>query len=70
MENDQVVAFKIALSVSFLMFLISLAILVWMATAFTGELSITQDTLRIAADSLWKASAGVMFGLVSGRSLS
>ncbi len=70
MENDQVVAFKIALSVSFLMFLISLAILVWMATAFTGELSITQGTLRIAADSLWKASAGVMFGLVSGRSLS
>ena len=70
MENDQVVAFKIALSVSSLMFLISLAILVWMTVAFTGELSITQGTLRIAADSLWKASAGVMFGLVSGRSLS
>ena len=63
-------SFKLALGVSLLMFFVLLGTLVWVSSAFTGELSDTQDTLKTTVDSLLKASAGVIFGLVSGKSLS
>ena len=63
-------SFKLALGVSSLMFFVLLGTLVWVSLAFTGELSETQDTLKTTVDSLLKTSAGVIFGLVSGKSLS
>ena len=70
MENSHISSFKLALTVSSLMFLVLLAALMWMSLTFTGELSEIQGTLKTTLDSLLKASAGVIFGLVSGKSLS
>gem|GEM_PF-4059946 len=62
--------YKSALIVSLSLFLIGLAILVWMSIAFTGELSATQETLRHSSDWLIKSSMGLIVGLISGRSMS
>ena len=59
-----------AFIVTLIMFFVLLGTLVWMSLAFTGELTEVQDTLKETVDSLLKASAGVIFGLVSGKSLS
>ena len=59
-----------ALGVSLLVFFVLLGTLMWMSLTFTGELTEVQDTLKTTTDSLLKASAGVIFGLVSGKSLS
>ena len=69
MENDHGSSFKLALSVSVLLFLVLLGTLVWMSLAFTSELTEVQITLKTTTDSLLKASAGVIFGLISGKSL-
>ena len=63
-------SFKFALGITLLMFTLMLVILVWMALTITGEPTEIQDTLQTTLDTLLKASAGVIFGLVSGRSLS
>ena len=63
-------SFKLALGVSLLLFFVLLGTLVWMSLAFTSELSEIQRTLKTTTDTLLKASAGVIFGLVSGKSLS
>ena len=64
------VPYKLALGVSLLLFVIGLAIMIWMAIAFTGELSETQETLRESSDWLFKSSIGLIVGLISGRSMS
>ena len=69
MENDQGSSFKLALSASVLLFLVLLGTLVWMSLTFTSELTEVQITLKTTTDSLLKASAGVIFGLISGKSL-
>ena len=69
MENDHGSSFKLALAVSVLVFLVLLGTLVWMSLAFTSELTEVQVTLKTTTDSLLKASAGVIFGLISGKSL-
>ena len=61
MENDH--------GSSLLVFLVLLGTLVWMSLTFTSELNQFQVTLNTTIDSLLKASAGVIFGLVSGKSL-
>ena len=67
MENIHGSSFKLALAVAVL---VLLGTLVWMSLTFTGQLSEVQGTLKTTVDSLLKASAGVIFGLVSGESLS
>ena len=69
-DNDHLTSYKLALTVSVLVFLVLLGTLMWMSLTFTGELTEVQDTLKTTTDSLLKASAGVIFGLVSGKSLS
>ena len=68
--NNQRISFKLALSVSVLVFLVLLGTLVWMSLTFTSEPTQFQVTLNTTVDTLLKASAGVIFGLVSGDSLS
>ena len=58
-----------ALAVSVLVFVVLLGTLVWMSLTFTSDLTEVQVTLKTTTDSLLKASAGVIFGLISGKSL-
>ena len=59
-----------AFIVTLIIFFVLLATLIWMSLTFTSEPTQFQVTLNATIDSLLKASAGVIFGLVSGKSLS
>ncbi len=69
MENVHGSSFKLALAVSVLVFLLLFGTLIWMSLTFTSELTEVQVTLKTTTDSLLKVSAGVIFGLISGKSL-
>lgn len=59
-----------AFIVTLIIFFVLLATLIWMSLTFTSEPTQFQVTLNATIDSLLKASAGVIFDLVSGKSLS